>query len=293
MAPPSPTWRFEKLSETRATLGESPVWSAEENCLWWVDITGRRLFRSAASDGATQSWAMPEEIGFVVPAAGGAVVVGLESGLFRFNPPSASLELISELTDCGARFNDACTDPAGRLWAATCDRENREPLGKLYRIAPDLAAEAVLDGLMTPNGLAVDGVRGRLYLSDSHPTVQALWSAPLDIATGALGRRRLLADFTGLKGRPDGAAIDAGGTYWIAGVGGGALHGFSPAGVRVAEVATPMAQPTKLAFGGAALDRVFLTSKSEAEKGDPGGCVMTARPGLGGRRETPFGYVSA
>jgi sugar lactone lactonase YvrE len=293
MAPPSPSWRFEKLGETRATLGESPVWSAEENCLWWVDITGRRLFRSAASDGATQSWAMPEEIGFVVPAVGGAVVVGLESGLFTFDAAGGALELILELADPGARFNDACTDSAGRLWAATCDIANRAPLGKLYRIAPDLAAEAVLDGLMTPNGLAVDSARGRLYLSDSHPTVQALWSAPLDIATGALGRRRLLADFTELKGRPDGAAIDAAGTYWIAGVGGGVLHGFARDGARVAEVATPMAQPTKLAFGGAGLERIFLTSKSEAGKGDPGGCVMTALPGLSGRRETPFGYASA
>jgi sugar lactone lactonase YvrE len=116
---------------------------------------------------------------------------------------------------------------------------------------------------------------------------------PLDIATGALGRRRLLADFTGLKGRPDGAVIDAAGTYWIAGVGGGVLHGFAPGGARIAEVATPMADPTKFAFGGAGMERVFLTSKSGAEKGDPGGCIMTALPGLSGRCETPFGYVSA
>lgn len=292
MAPTLPPWRFEKLTEEKATLGESPVWSAEEGCLWWVDVTGRRLFRSAADDGATRSWPMPEEIGFAVLAAQGAVVVGLESGLFRFDPEAARLDLIFELRDAGARFNDTCTDPAGRLWAATCDITNRAPLGKLYRIAPDLTAEAVLDNLMTPNGLAVDGVNGQLYLSDSHPTVQKLWRAPLDVSTGALGPRGLLADFAALRGRPDGGTIDAEGTYWIAAVDGGLLYAFSPGGTRLGEVATPMANPTKFAFGGAGLKHVFLASKS-GEGDDPGGCLMTALAEVAGRGETPFGYVSA
>lgn len=282
------SWHFEKLTEEEAILGESPVWSPQDSCLWWVDVTGRRLFRSAAEGGATESWPMPEEIGFAVLAAQGAVVVGLESGLFRFDPETAKLELIFELRDAGARFNDACTDPAGRLWAATCDIANREPLGRLYRIAPDLTAEAVVDNLMTPNGLAVDGLNGQLYLSDSHPTVQKLWRAPLDVATGALGPRRVLADFAGLRGRPDGGVIDAEGTYWIAAVDGGLLYAFSPEGARLAAVATPMANPTKFAFGGAGLQQVFLASKC-GEGDDPGGCLMTARPGVSGRCETPFG----
>jgi len=290
--PATPAWRFDRLTEEKAGLGESPAWSPGDGCLWWVDVTGRRLLRSDAATGATESWAMPEEIGFVVPAARGAVIVGLESGLFGFEAKTAGLQLIFELEDPGARFNDACTDPAGRLWAATCDIDNRQPLGKLYRIAPDFTAEAVLHGLMTPNGLAVDGGSGQLYLSDSHPTVQKLWRAPFDTASGTVGERRVLADFAALRGRPDGAAIDAEGTYWIAAVDGGRLYGFSPSGERVAEVATPMASPTKLAFGGADLRRIFLTSKTGAGD-DPGGCVMTATPGLAGRCETPFGYVSA
>lgn len=292
MPPFALKWHFEMLTQERAILGESPVWSPQEGCLWWVDVTGRRLFRSAAEDGATQSWPLPEEAGFAVLAAQGSVVVGLESGLFRFDPETATLELIFELRDAGARFNDACTDPAGRLWAATCDIAIREPLGRLYRIAPDLTAEAVLDNLMTPNGLAVDGLNGRLYLSDSHPTVQKLWCAPLDVASGDLGPRRVLADFAGLRGRPDGGTIDAEGTYWIAAVDGGLLYAFSPEGARTAEVATPMANPTKFAFGGAGLKQVFLASKSGGGD-DPGGCLMTALPGVAGRSETPFGYAAA
>jgi len=210
----------------------------------------------------------------------------MESGLFLFDPAGGGFTLVWRLADNGARFNDAATDAAGRLWAATCDIDNRQPLGKLLCFEPDLAVREVASGLLTPNGLAVDDVQGLLYLSDSHPTIRTLWRLPLDGTSGNIGECQRLARFDDLKGRPDGGAIDADGTYWIAGVGGGVLHGFSPQGRRAVEVATPMADPTKIAFGGAQLDQVFLTSKI----GGGGGCLAVARPGLRGRAQTLFGY---
>ena len=285
-------WRFERLSDAQALLGESPVWSAAENCVWWVDVTGRRLLRSEIAGGRTRVWRTPEEIGFVTLATGGRVVVGMESGLFLFDAAAGSFDLVHRLEGRNVRFNDAATDAAGRLWAATCDIANKAPLGRLFRFEPDLSATVVAEGLLTPNGLAVDSARGRLFLSDSHPAVRCLWWLPLDVASGALGERRELARFGALKGRPDGGAIDAQGCYWIAGVGGATLHGFSRAGVRVAEVATPMLNPTKLAFGGAGLDTAFLTSKSGTGN-DPGGFLFRAAPAVAGRAETAFGYAPA
>lgn len=289
---PAQAWRFERLSDAQARLGESPVWSAAEDCVWWVDVTGRRLLRSEAASGRTRAWPTPEEIGFVTLAAGGRVVVGMESGLFLFGAAAGSFSLIHRLDGRNVRFNDAATDAAGRLWAATCDIDNKAPLGRLLRFETDLTTTTMAEGLMTPNGLAVDSARGRLFLSDSHPTVRRLWWLPFDAASGSLGERRELARFGGLKGRPDGGALDAEGCYWIAGVGGGVLHGFSPAGARVAEVATPMADPTKLAFGGAGLVAAFLTSKSGADD-DPGGFLYRAVPAVPGRAETAFGYAPA
>ncbi|HMA16623.1 MAG TPA: SMP-30/gluconolactonase/LRE family protein, partial [Kiloniellaceae bacterium] len=213
-------WRFRRLSDARAVLGESPVWSARDRCVWWVDVTGRKLLRSDAASGATRVWRTPEEIGFVTLTAAGGVVAGMASGLFAFDPAGGgSFRLILPLEGRNVRFNDAAVDAAGRLWAATCDIDNRAPVGRLLRIEPDLRATTVLQGLLTPNGLAVDSARGRLFLSDSHPTVRALWRLPFDLAGGGLGEREELAHFGGLKGRPDGGALDAEGGYWIAGVG--------------------------------------------------------------------------
>ena len=284
-------WRFETLSDAAAVLGESPQWSLRDGCVWWVDVTGRKLLRSDTASGHTRVWRTPEEIGFVVLTHGGAIVTGMESGLFRFDPVDGGFTLIWRLEGSSTRFNDAATDAAGRLWAATCDVDNKKPLGKLLCIEADLAVREVASGLLTPNGLAVDSGRGLLYLSDSHPTVQALWRLPLDLASGGTGAWQELARIADLKGRPDGGVIDAAGTYWIAGVGGGVLHGFSPQGRRVAEVATPMPDPTKIAFGGPLLDQVFLTSKMGKTGG--GGCLAVGTPGISGQRETPFSYGPA
>lgn len=285
------SWRFQRLSDAQAVLGESPVWSARDACVWWVDVTGRKLLRSDAASGATRVWRTPEEIGFVALTAAGTVVAGMASGLFAFDPAGGgSFRLILPLEGRKVRFNDAAVDAAGRLWAVTCDIDNRAPVGRLLRIDPDLRVTAMLGGLLTPNGLAVDSGWGRLFLSDSHPTVRTLWRLPFDLASGGIGEREELAHFGGLKGRPDGGALDAEGGYWIAGVGGGTLHGFSAAGARIAEVATPMADPTKIAFGGPDLGTIFLTSKTGA--GDAaGGHLYVATPGVRGRAERPFGYA--
>jgi sugar lactone lactonase YvrE len=283
-------WRFERLSDAQAVLGESPLWSGAENAVWWVDVTGRKLLRSDADSGRTRAWRTPEEIGFVVATAKG-LAVGMESGLFLVDAAGGGFTPIVPLEGRNERFNDAATDVEGRLWAATCDIDNRSPLGRLLRIDPDLTVSEIASGLMTPNGLAVDSDSGQLYLSDSHPDVQCLWRLPFDLASGSAGGRQLLADFRDLAGRPDGGTLDAEGTYWIAGVDGAVLHGFSPEGERRAEVATPMASPTKFAFGGASLETVFLTSKGGAGD-EAGGFLCKAEPGPRGRRESRFGYPS-
>lgn len=278
MTPPSElslNWRFERLSDERAVLGESPVWDAGGNCIWWVDIDGSKVFRTDAESGRTTVWPAPEFTGCVAVAAEGDVMVGMESGIFRLDPGSGRFDRLVALELRGIRFNDSTIDRDGNLWAATMDVDNIRPIGTLYRIAPDLTMTEILTGFITPNGLAVDADRGRLYISDSHQTVQSVWSHPLDIATGAVGDRKVFFPMRDQDGRPDGATLDAAGNYWIAGVGGWALYKLDPAGDVLAQVKTPMPTPTKPAFGGPDNSRMFLTSKT-ADEGTDGGFLTSA-----------------
>lgn len=277
---------FKPISTVTAELGESPVWSAAENAVWWVDIPCKRVHRTDLADHSTRSWTTPEQVGFVALTANG-IVAGMESGLFAFDPASGVFDLIYRLADAGVRFNDATTDPAGRLWAGTMDIENRRAAGRLLRIDPDLSVTTVISGMRIPNGLAVDAARGRLYVSDSHAEYQTVWAADIDIASGGIGERRVFARFDNLPGRPDGAAIDAQGNYWIAGVGGGEIYVFTPDGELAQTFATPMDSPTKPAFGD---NLLFLTSKSG---NGGGGRLMAAQYPVVGADVPPFGAISA
>lgn len=264
---------FALATETRARLGESPVWDAGRGCLWWVDVEGRSLLKTGAHTGDTTAWPTPEMPGFVVLTSAGVPALGMETGIFVFFESDARFERIVELGKPNVRFNDATVDASGRLWACTMDMANRAPAGVLYSVSADRRLVAHLGGIRTPNGLAHDPARNRLYLSDSHPDVQAVWMFDCDIVEGRLSGRGVFAAFEKLKGRPDGAALDSEGRYWIAGVDGGVLHVFEAGGAHAAEHRTPFRSPTKPAFGGPDLACLYVTSKAGSP---PGGAIASA-----------------
>ncbi len=99
--------------------------------------------------------------------------------------------------------------------------------------------------------------------------MQTVWTCPASPGDG-IGEQSVFARFNGLDGRPDGAAIDDAGSYWIAGVGGGTLYRFAPDGTLAAHFTVPVASPTKPAL--------------VADSGNPA-LVLTSfeDDGLGGR----------
>lgn len=249
---------FVPLTETRAQLGESPVWSHAHNAIWWVDIIGRKLLCTELT-GATQIWPTPEIPGFV-QCLGEEVLVGMQSGIFRFDPTTAQFEKRVTLLAPNQRFNDACTDTQGRIWAGTMDIDNQQANGTLYLFDPTYRTlVSKFEGFRTINGLAWDLANGRLFLSDSHHDVQTVWTCKVDL-NGRVSERTVFARFDDLDGRPDGAALDAEGRYWIAGVGGGALYRFAPNGASVTKYDVPVKSPTKPAFVDTSPEAMILTS---------------------------------
>ena len=86
-------------------------------------------------------------------------------------------------------------------------------------------------------------------------------------------------------GRPDGAAVDVEGAYWVAMFEGARLLRLSSHGEALSEVRLPARYPTMPCFGGPDMRTLFITTASE--QGDAAspwaGCVLTLRvdvPGL-------------
>lgn len=290
----------EVLGDARCEVGECPLWSAADQALWWVDIEGRVLHRVDAQ-GRHAQWTVAERIGCIALARDGGLVGAMESGLFALRPgadgrlDARCLASVS-FPHPDMRFNDGRTDRHGRLWVSSMEFGARagRPSGALYRF--DAAGGLVktdIDGLVTGNGLGFSPDGQVMYLSDSHASVQKVWA--FDLADDGTPRnRRLFVDMNVHPGRPDGAAVDADGGYWICGNDAGQVHRFAPDGRLDRSLAVPAAKPSMCAFGGPKLDRLYVTSiKPPAPV--PGydarlaGATFVLAPGCTGLPEAPCG----
>ena len=295
--------KAELVLDARNGTGESPVWHGAEQALYWVDIPARKLCRWTAATGESQSWLAPEMLACVAPVAGSnRWIAGAESGVFQLELQSdgqlgfESLAPVSHALP-GMRFNDGRCDRQGRFLAGTMlmNMAAGASVGCVYSYQKDTGLTQLLDGFITPNGMAFSLDGRTMYLSDSHPSVQMVWAFDYDIETGTPSNRRLFIDMNPLPGRPDGAAVDADGCYWICGNDAGLIHRFTPDGKLDRSLAVPVKKPAMCAFGGPKLDTLFVTSirPDGIDLSDQplAGGVFALRPGVRGLPEPMFSPV--
>ncbi|WP_226781579.1 SMP-30/gluconolactonase/LRE family protein [Oceaniglobus trochenteri] len=273
-----------------ATLGEGAIWSVAEQALWWVDIAGKRLHRHDPARGENASWDMGMPAGCLALRANGRVVVALTEGFHEFDPATGHLQFLSgpRPAERGHRFNDGSVDHRGRFLAGTMPLTGPTPedsSGTLYSFDGTAPARRVMDGFHTINGLAFSPDGRTAYVSDSFPDVRLIWAHDYDPDDGAWSNRRLFFDTRAVAGRPDGAAIDTDGCYWMAGVGGGHLLRLTPEGRIDMDIPMPVARPTRPAFGGPDMRTLYCTSIGAAD--DPaqpqaGGVFALTVPGVQG-----------
>ena len=247
------------VSASGAALGEGPVWVAAEQALFWIDIKGLRLHRFDPATGQATDWPTPFRIGAIAPRVGGGFVGASERGFILIDPAITRFDLIGdpEAHLPGNRFNDGKLDPAGRFWAGTMDDAEEQTSGALYRLDPDLRWSRQDDGYHVPNGPAFSPDGSLLYHTDSAARLIYQFDVQPD---GSIAGKRELARFRQADGHPDGMTVDREGCLWIAFWDGWCVRRLSAAGEVIAVVSLPVQRPTSCAFGGAGLDRLFVTS---------------------------------
>ena len=276
---------IELVLNARALIGESPVWA--DGVLFWIDVKAPSLHRTDLASKVTETWALPSEIGGYALMSAGALVA-LRSGIFALHFESAKLEQICEppFDPSTHRFNESGCDPSGRLW-----------LGTMFDPVPGVRADPKADHLysftfagglvqhddrsLLHNGFAWSAGGSEFFLA--HSREGRIYACEFDPSRGELGERRVFAEVPGELGVPDGAAFDEEGYYWIAIHGGGRLHRYAPDG-RLAEVIElPIKNPTKMAFCGADLSDLCITSATHGKPGMPHeGGLFRLRPGVRG-----------
>ena len=240
-----------------AQLGEGPVWAG--GALWFVDIKKPAIYRLEPDTGVRRTWDAPELIGFLLPAANGGFVAGLQSGLHTFDPASGRFERIVEVEPDlpGNRLNDGVVDPAGRLWFGSMDVAEKAKSGAFYCFENGEVRPAGISGICITNGPAVSPDGRTLYWVD---TLAGAISASAIHDDGALGEARPFVRIDPKDGYPDGPTVDSEGCLWIGLYAGWEARRYSPAGELLARVRFPVANITKLAFGGDDLRTVYATT---------------------------------
>ena len=259
--------------DARAALAECPLWSEREQKLYWVDISGRSIDRFDPATGQNEHWPMPCEPGCIALAASGGLVAALRDGFYRFYPVDGRLEKIADAPydTTAMRFNDGRCDAAGRFWAGAMFEPRTAEAASVYclergRVRRGWGPEEKL-GVKVSNGLAFTADGRHVFQSDTPNHV--IYRFPFDVKTGTIGARREFARRPDNRsdpdygGRPDGAAIDSEGNYWSAQFEGRRVLRFSPQGEITGVVHVPSKRVTMIAFGGADLRTLYITTARE------------------------------
>ena len=274
---PSMTSEPRLVWDLKADLGEGPVWVERDRALWFTDIKLRKVYRFDPANGEKSAWDSPEQVGFVVPAASGGFIAGLESGLHHFDPAIGAFHLIAEVEPelPTNRLNDGVVDPAGRLWFGTMDNQERARSGAFYCFDRGEVRRTALTGISITNGPAVSPNGDRLYWVD---TLARSIAACEIAADGSLGPSLEIVRIAPADGHPDGPTVDSEGAIWIGLYSGWQARRYSPDGELLERVRFPVGNITKLAFGGVGLRSAFATTARHLLKPD----ALEQQPQAGG-----------
>ena len=255
----------EVVHAAEAGLGEGCVWSPVENLLIWVDITGQAVHRFDHGTGQPVSvWRYQDAVGNAAPRARGGLALGLGPAVALTDRVGAIETVIGLPGEPESnRANDGAVDPRGRLFQGTMGTHDAgAPVGALYRVDSDGAAQRVIDEVSVSNGIGWSHDQATMYYIDT--LTFRVDRFDYDPGTGAIDGRRPFLTFDGSTGGPDGMCVDAEGCLWVAFFGGYHVQRFSPDGERLETVATPGApQTTCCCFGGPDLDTLYITTARE------------------------------
>ncbi|MDY0873827.1 SMP-30/gluconolactonase/LRE family protein [Dongia rigui] len=259
--------RIEIFSDRKESLGEGPLWDVKEERLYWIDSYGPTVHRADLKGGDRRSWTMPEPIGSLALREKGGAVLALRSGFHFLDFDSGKVTRINETQpgELRPRLNDGKVDRQGRFVAGSMDYCESDPVGKLFRLDPDLKVSELDSGIICSNGPCFSPDGKTLYFTDSFTKI--IFAYDYDTATGDVRSKRAFGSFAELQGYPDGATVDSEGYVWSVEVYAGRLVRFNPDGVIDRVVGLPVFSSTSISFGGPNLDIAFVTSMARPFKG--------------------------
>ena len=284
-------WDADLVVDAHARLGEGPVWCAGEGVLYWVDIDLGRVHRYDPVTDTDEHLDVGEPVGAVVPTRSGGLALAVKGGFAVIDSWPEQPRMLSdvEADRPETRMNDGACDTRGRFWAGTMHAELEPGCGSLYRLDPDGTVTRMVEDVSISNGVAWSPDDTVMYYVDT--ASGGVDAFDFDPESAEIANRRRLLDVDPADGGPDGLVVDAEGYLWVGLWEGWAVRRYRPDGAPAGVVNVPCARVTKRAFGGAALDDLYITTASPVERAADqrhAGGLFRVSPGVTGLPATPF-----
>lgn len=268
------------LDDTRAALGEGPLWHPIREQFYWFDILGGKLH---CRDGDTTRTVQFDEH---VSAAGWiddeSLLIASQTRLFQFNVDLETRRDVHGLEDNNGitRSNDGRADPWGGFWIGTMGLSAENEAGAIYRYYRGHLRQ-LYPGVTIPNAICFSPDRQYAFYADTE--MGCIMRQPLEHADGwPDGAPTLWLDLRAEGLHPDGAVVDAAGNLWNAQWGAWRVACYSPEAEFLRAVDVNAAHSSCPAFGGSDLTTLYCTSAADkisdadAARSDQHGCTFIA-----------------
>ena len=271
---------MEKLAQGYGLI-EGPVWVPGRGLLF-SDVHGGGVHCLANDGTVTTVFPHRRGIGGMALHERDGLVVGGRNIAFKSFAGGGTVVLLDRDPEHGnVGYNDLTTDSAGRVYAGSLGSPvfegTEQKAGDLYRIDLDGTSRVVARDILLTNGLGFAPDGGTLYHSDSRRQTVYRYAVAAD---GSLGAKETFAGTA--PGAPDGLAVAADGTVWVAVAGGGNVSVFAPNGELREKLAVPMPMVTSVCFGGEDLCDLYVVTGSGGVAGERRGAVYRTRVDVAG-----------
>lgn len=254
--------------DSRCELGEGIVWCDRRGGILWTDIHGSRLWLYRPAGGETRSWKLADRLGSFALCESGKLLLALAKGLYLADPDAASGEALPAERLCAVeageprtRTNDGRADRDGNFVFGTINEApSRAPIGRFYQYSQRHGLRPLnLPGVAIPNSLAFSLDGSTIYFCDTLD--HRILCGDYDAERARVSHVRLFATVD--DAGPDGSTVDADGCLWNAQWGGARVVRYAPDGGIERVITLPVPQPSCVAFGGEALDTLYVTTARE------------------------------
>jgi sugar lactone lactonase YvrE len=289
--------------DSRCVHGEGVIWCERRQCLFWIDISGRLLWAHEPETGRSAHWALPDRPGCLGLLDDGRLLVVLAKSIALASPDldahaQGHAELpLQHLADVEpdqphTRSNDGRADRHGNFVFGTMDEhDDKAERGAFYQFSRQHGLRRLpLGGVSIPNSICFSADGRTLYYCDS--VTPRILCCDYEADTAQTRNPRVFAELDRADAEPDGSGIDAEGYLWNAQWRAWRVQRYTADGRVERSIAMPVKHPTCVAFGGPALDRLYIISSrldhqdDELQRTPQAGGLFVCEPGVTGLPES-------